>query len=337
MNSNTLSLKKMALALSAVALTGVMSLAQAASVEGLHLLDRIGEHKGELKTYFAARPTDAELSERSKLAFSLARVNGIAFQQDKPVRLGESRTALISSSDASASFEVDAVTGNFLFNGGMLKYRSDANTRDLPQESDAAALAHQLLGKYGLSVDDRQLKIAHIGGLNLAIADGSGKSEIFEKLKTVRFSRVLDGLAVEGDARIVMHLGESGALAGMVYQWPRLEKSMALSSAMLQKPDAVRSSALDEIKAMTAKSARAELTKASLVLYDDGRGVVEPAYHFEITRYFDDGNLEPVMIPYDFYVPAAIRPLAYYPHMEVAPRKPADGSDERPTDADRNQ
>jgi len=132
---------------------------------------------------------------------------------------------------------------------------------------------------------------------------------------------------VEGDARIVVQLGEKAELAAMVYQWPRLEKSVRLTSDMLQKPDAIRDSAKREIEAMAKKAMDAELTQAELVLYDDGRGVMEPAYHFVLERHFDDGELEPVMIPYDFYVPATVKPVALYPHMEVAPKAPVDGRD----------
>ena len=325
MQSNNFAFKKIVLAVSGIALAGMMSVSHAA-VEGLKLLDSIGTYKGELKTYYATKPTSAELTERNKLAVTLARASGISLQQDKPLRLNETRTAFNSAADPSASFEVDSVTGNFLFNGGLLKYRKEVSTPNLPQDIDSARLASELLRKYGLTVDATQMKIAHIGGLNMSIADGaSGKSEIFEKLKTVRFSRNIGGLPVEGDGRIVVHLGEAGALAGLVYQWPKLEKAVSLGSTALEKPATIRTRALREIEAKSGKALRAELTRADLVLYDDGKGVVEPAYHFVVKRYFDDGELEPVMIPYDFYVPATLKPQAFYPHMEVAAVAPKDG------------
>lgn len=328
MKLHNLSLKNITLMLSTLALASTATFSHAA-VEGLELLEKIGTEKMELKTYYATTPTATELGERNKLGSLMGRVNGVAFNQDKPLRLNETRTAFASDAEPSATFEVDSRTGNFLFNGGLLKYRKEISTPNLPQESDLPGIASKALAQFGLRVDPAQMEIAHIGGLNLAIADGSGKSEVFEKLKTIRLGRTLDGLRVEGDARIVMQLGEEGTLAGMVFQWPNIGKAVALGSEHLQKPDAIRESALREIKAMSRKALRAELTRADLVLYDDGQGVMEPAYHFVMERHFDDGELEPVMIPYDFYVPATVKPAAFYPHMEVAPTAPADGSDTR--------
>lgn len=319
-------MKKIALAASALVLGGITTFAHA-DIKGLELLDRIGREKVELKTYYAATPTATELSARTKIGSQMGRAAGVTFTLDKPLRLTEHRTALISDSEASATFEVDSRTGNFLFNGGLLKYRKDISTPNLPQDSDLPALASKTLERFNLKVDPAETFIAHIGGLNMAIADGSGKSEIFEKLKTIRLGRTLDGLKVEGDARIVVQLGEQAELASMVYQWPRLEKSVRLTNDMLQKPDVIRTSAKREIEAMAKKALSATLTRAELVLFDDGQGVVEPAYYFVLERQMDMGDVEPVMIPYDFYVPATLKPVALFPHMEVAPVKPADGRD----------
>lgn len=326
MKLHNITMKKIALAASAIVLGSVTTFVHA-DIKGLELLDRIGQEKVALKTYYAATPTAAELSARNKLGSVMGRASGVAFAQDKPLRLTEHRTALISDGEASATFEVDSRTGNFLFNGGLLKYRKDISTPNLPQDSDLPALAGRTLEQFGLKIDPAETFVAHIGGLNMSIADGSGKSETFEKLKTVRLGRTLDGLKVEGDARIVVQLGEQAELAAMVYQWPRLEKSVRLTSDMLQKPDTIRASAKREIEVMAKKALGAELTRAELVLYDDGQGVVEPAYYFVLERQMDLGDVEPVMIPYDFYVPATLKPAALFPHMEVAPVKPADGRD----------
>jgi hypothetical protein len=331
------SFKKVVLAASGLVLLSALAARPAASQEvgGLELLERIGSHTGELRTHFAAVPTAAELDARAKLGALLARGSGIQFE-GKPLPLGETRTALTSPLDPSASFEVDRVTGNFLFNGGLLKYRKDESTPNLPQDAELAKLAIAQLRRHGLAIDPAQMKIAHVGGLNMAATDGGEKSQIFQKLKTVRFGRTLDGLPVEGDGRIVMHLGEAGAVAGLVFQWPRLEKALVLGDDMLQKPELLRMRALDEIKSMAAKSQRARLTRAELVLYDDGRGVLEPAYHFILERYMDQGERELVMIPYDFYLPATTKPLAFYPHMEVAPIAPVDGTGEGDDQSDKN-
>ena len=86
MKFHNIALKKIALAASAVILGSAATLSHA-EIKGLELLDRIGEQKVELKTYYAATPTAAELSERNKLGSLMGRSSGVAFVQDKPLRL----------------------------------------------------------------------------------------------------------------------------------------------------------------------------------------------------------------------------------------------------------
>lgn len=316
--------RKMIFAVSGMTLASFVSFSHAA-VDGLELLDAVGEYKGELKVYFAARPTSEQLRHRAKLGDVMGELSGVKFSLDKPIRLGETRTAIKGMEDPSATYEVDQLTGNFLFNSGMQRYRLEGSTKDLPQSVDAVDLSGMLLEEYGLNVDPEQMELAHVGGLNMAISDGAGGSKIFEKLKTVRYSRVLDGLPVEGSARIVVHLGQGGDLAGMVYQWPKIAETTLIDSKQLREPEAIRGRALEQIKAVTQKVESARLTEAKLVLYDDGQGVVEPAYHFVVERNLDYGEREPVMIPYDFYVPVSKTPLARYPFMEEVDVKPDAG------------
>lgn len=299
----------------------------APTVTGLELLDGVGRYPANLKIYRAIKPSAADLAERLALGKNLGKAAGLDFDSATPLGLDKTRNALTSKIDPSASFEYDSGTGNFLFNAGMQSYRTDDSTKNLPQDSEVEALAGKWLNELGLRIDPRQLTLAHVGGLNMAAADGNGGSIIYEKLKTVRFSRVLDGLPVEGDGRLVVHLGESAALAGMVYQWPTVGKSSLLDRRQLQDPQTLRDSALKQIHSVTGKAASARLTQARLSLYDDGRGLIEPAYHFVIERYFDYGDREPVMIPYDFYIPVPRQPVALYPHMETALLQPASGSD----------
>jgi hypothetical protein len=84
--------------------------------------------------------------------------------------------------------------------------------------------------------------------------------------------------------------------------------------------------ALEEIKRVTEKAEKSTLTGAELVLYDDGRGMVEPAYHFTVNRLIDLGESDPAAIPYDFYVPIAKEPRAFYPYMDTALVQPDDNT-----------
>ena len=329
-------IKNSLLLFSAITLSTLTPL-KAAQPDGLELLKNIGSYQGELNTYFMEKPTSEELRNLLNLSGKISVESGVKLDYKEPVAVGNSRQQFQGVEDPSALFELDSDTGHFLFNSGMDRYRGEQSTKALPKDSVAVKYAYYMLRKFGLEVDPAQLRLAHVGGLNMAVPDGKGGSTIFEKLKTVRFNRTLDGLPVEGSARILVSLGERAALSGMVYQWPKIGKSVPMDASQVRKPDSIRFQALKTIEEMSKKARSARLTRASLVLYDDGRGVAEPAYHFIVERYLDLGDSKPVMIPYDFYVPLAENPQAFYPHNEVALVEPEPGVSIEATQYDKDE
>jgi hypothetical protein len=294
-------------------------------IEGVELLEKIGRFEQDLIVYRAAKPTSADIAARFDSAKLFAKDAGVRFGE-KLQKLGEQRIALVGADDASASFEVDQLTGNFLFESGLEKYGVEASTRDLPKNEALPELAIRTLKQYGLEVKPEELKVSHVGGLNMSVADGKNVPQIFEKLKTIRYSRVLDGLPVEGDSRIVAHFGEGAQLSGLVFQFPQIASARRLSPSLIQQPDALKKQALEEVTTRAKKALRAKLTKVDLVIYDDGRGVMEPAYHVVLERLLALGDKEPAMIPYDFYVPVSSKPAAFFPQHEVSLFLPEDGS-----------
>ena len=310
---------------SLITVAGISPL-KAAQPEGLELLKNVGSYQGEINTYFMQKPSPGEVKNVLAISTKMSAAAGIKMAYEKPGMISETRQQIKGLDDSSAVFEVDSLNGHFLFNSGMKKYRVEKSTNALPADKLTARYAYYMLQKFGLEVNPAELKLSHVGGLNMAIPDGKGGSNIFEKLKTVRFNRVLDGLPVQGSARILVSLGEHATLAGMIFQWPKVAKSLPMDASQLRKPESIRYQAQKEIEKMSKKARSARLSRASLVLYDDGRGITEPAYHFVVERYLDLGESKPVMIPYDFYIPAAENPQAFYPHNEVAQVNPDQGT-----------
>jgi hypothetical protein len=295
------------------------------SVGGLELLDTMGRYQQDLHILYAETPTDTKIKDILAMSEKLGQDAGVVFDIDT-LQAIEGRIGLGSSQDPSASFEVDRTTGGFLFNGGLGNYRNEAATPGLPAEKDAIYLAGKIVEGLGLSTDPGEMVLSHVGGWNMAVTDGKGDSTIFEKLKIVRYDRVLDGLPVEGDARITVQFGEDAKVAGLIYQWPTVAKQELIDASALQDPSDLRERALQQINSVVEAAINANLTNVELVLYDDGKGIMEPAYHLVVERYFDYGTREAVMIPYDFYVPTTVKPRAFYPYMDVADLMPEDGS-----------
>ena len=65
-----------------------------------------------------------------------------------------------------------------------------------------------------------EMVLEHVGGLDMGVHRTDGTTELFKKLVTVRFSRQLDGLPVEGPgSRIIVRMGSGGELAGLIRRW----------------------------------------------------------------------------------------------------------------------
>ena len=301
---------------------------QQADIENLGLLERIGAYDRPLYAYQAAPLSPEARRERMMLADRLGAPSGLSFRGAEQARIEESRVSMRHPEDPSAVFELDERTGNILFNAGLMNMRGENSTPDLPGENQMAELAMRHLQETGLPANPQGMQIAHMGGLNMAVPDGRGGSRIFEKLRTVRFDRVLDGLRVEGDSRMIMHLGQEGALAGLIYQWPDFRRAAALEGQMLADPGALRERAMGTLAAVSQGAERSRLAAVELVLYDDGRGRMEPAYHVVLERMIPVGETMS-MIPFDFYLPVSTRPQTLFPYMERAGQQPGDGRDER--------
>jgi hypothetical protein len=119
----------------------------------------------------------------------------------------------------------------------------------------------------------------------------------------------------------------------MVSQWPKVAESQALTVHDLVPADKLRETALSNINRILGKAQKSELTEAKLVLYDDGHGVVEPAYHFIVNRTFNLGEASreasASMIPYDFYLPVYNKSRAEFPDMQEVRVLPLDGRDDK--------
>jgi hypothetical protein len=297
-------------------------------IENLELLEQIGSYDRPLNVYRVSQQPRGLEGRMQELIGRLGRASDMSFDGQRAERVGESRMSMRHPEDPSAVFEYDRRTGNFLFNAGLMKLRDEATTPNLPNQGALPRLAARHLAEIGVEPAEAEMQVVHLGGLNMAIPNGSGGSTVFEKLKTVRFHRILDGLPVEGDTRLVMHLGEGGALSGLVYQWPDFGRGQPLSTSLMVDPQTLRQQAMQRMTPVIGGAQRSWLTNVELVLYDDGRGTMEPAYHVVLNRMMALGEGEPAMIPFDFYLPVSAQPRAVFPFMQQAERAPERGEDE---------
>ncbi|MDX2417755.1 MAG: hypothetical protein QNK19_09885 [Xanthomonadales bacterium] len=301
-----------------------------AELSGIELLSKMSLDQRSTKRFVLDFDCSCSTDDVKARAEQLAERVGWKIGDQHMTKLGDHRLGYRNEKDPSASFEMDTRSGSFLFNGGFARYREDEETPGLPEEGRILKIALESLDELGLLPDEAEFASIKEGGVSLGVLEKDGSTSIYRKLVTLRITRQIDGLRVMGDSRIVVHLGADSQLAGLVYQWPEIGEGKELAPSELRAIVDLQTAAESRLRAASLGADRVDITQVELVGYDDGRGIIEPAFHVEAQLYYTDrvgreGKEYAYDVPFDFYVPIAKTPLAYYPSMERAPIAPFDG------------
>lgn len=195
----------------------------------------------------------------------------------------------VSKDDPSAHFRIDKTTGDFSWSKGMKAYLNDGATAGLPGKDSAADVAKRHLTELGLMpADQKQLVVRNVGGVRQADLGADGKVVVeHDKLVTVHFGRVIDGIDVGGPgSKIVVDLGANGELVSVIRRWSEVAEE--------KKTDADVQNQADVTKNLKAKllrdGAHAKAIDSSgpdFGYFDDGKGNIEPAYFFTADLTYD--------------------------------------------------
>ena len=212
----------------------------------------------------------------------------------------------VSNGDPAAFVEINPITQTILLTKGVQNYQTADNTPDLPKGATATAFAEKHLKDMGLyPADPAQLVPLEQGGVMLGVYNKkTGQQADYQKTTTLRFTRVLDGLPVEGPgSRIVIDLGTAGSLEGLVWNWHEVTGETVAATVIRSQ-----SQLQAEIEKQLDKMDGLQSSTQKLVLYDDGAGNIEPVLHVTATLSVTD-NGQSVSSLADFYVPVLKTPL----------------------------
>ena len=227
--------------------------------------------------------------------------------------------------DSSTLLYVDTRSGSVAFSRGTKDISGTHDTPSLPTTEEAPAIATDLLKELQLApVDTTEVVVEHVGGLRMGVLNPDGSTDQFEKIRTVRLGRVLDGTKVKGPgSRIILQLGEQGELRGLVHRWRELTPTVVLPVEKFT-PRELRRMIDFRISQATAKATEVEFESAKLVHYDDGQGTIEPVIHVIVQQTIvsksrnEKGELEEHVFenPVDFYVPILRKSNACLPFVK---------------------
>jgi hypothetical protein len=206
----------------------------------------------------------------------------------------------VSNSDPATFVEINPTNQTILLSKGVQNYQTAGATPDLPKGAAATSFAEKYLKDMGLyPAEPAQLVQLEQGGVMLGVYNKkTGEQADYQKTTTLRFTRILDGLPVEGPgSRIVINLGAAGSLEGLVWNWHEVTGQTVAATEIRSQ-----SQLQALIKKQLDKMDGLQNSTQKLVLYDDGSGNIEPVLHVTATLAITD-NAQSVSTLADFYVP----------------------------------
>lgn len=268
-----------------------------------------------------SRITSADCEKMLKNLSEIAATDYIG--KKKETEKNENKIWYESPKDPSSIVHFNLTNGDFTFNTGMAKYAELKTTPDLVKSDKAVEIAQSYIKKLKIQINDEELTVAHIGGVNSG-SFANGKSDVYEKFTTVRFERKLDGIPVFGHSRIVIQMAEKGKLNSIISQWTPLNKTFVKTAELIKS---------EELKPLIEKSILAENTKAQkiyiesvkIVYYDKGSGIIEPAVLVQGRTFMREKSVDGKPItkeyPYDTVIPLLKSPKLKYPFNHKALEK----------------
>ena len=117
----------------------------------------------------------------------------------------------------------------------------------------------------------------------------------------------------------------------MTRSWAELEARKADQNG-IKSDDVILGEIRRRLFMMAGEAEVIVVEKADLVLFDDGRGVVEPAIYVVAAAQYEGPERAggSVRIPVDFYIPVLLESEGYYPfHQDVEARWPGSETKDR--------
>ncbi len=238
------------------------------------------------------------------------------FNLKEPVREG-GMLWYKSPADPSAILNINLNNGDIALSTGMRAYAGNESTKDLLKEDEAAKVALTHLQKLSLTGNtSNEYVLAHVGGLNVGVHENDGSTKVYEKFTTVRFDRKFGDIPVEGHSRIIIQMAEGGKLTGLTRHWASF-KGSRLEPAAIVPSDGLKQAFEKHILSENREATRIVVKKITLVYYDQGRGLIEPALRAECDTYYKTSKTDSTtqVFPYDIIEPILKEPRQTYSFM----------------------
>ncbi|HMW49160.1 MAG TPA: hypothetical protein PKC70_12745, partial [Cellvibrionaceae bacterium] len=188
----------------------------------------------------------------------------------------------VSDKDVNTTFEQNLATGDLRFQRNFSAYLGDFKPT-LPTSDEAIKIAQTFLAANGLqAANERELTVAHVGGLRASSMIGDKPGPVIDKLVTVNFARQVNDLPVIGPgSKMVVNIGNKGEIIGVIRHWRELAGSKKVSGADTYSIDEAKRIALAQMSKEFGSTSDFEILQSKIAYYDNNGVYLQPVYAFE--------------------------------------------------------
>jgi len=206
-------------------------------------------------------------------------------------------TLYLASKDDSVRLEHNLATGDFRFERSLSRYLGDFAPK-LPSPEEAVRFTYDFLKANGiLPRNTEELKLAHVGGLRAqGTIDGKSAGPVIDKLITLSYSRLIDGLPVVGPgSKLVVNIGEGGEVVTLARHWREvnLDGRKEVSPTETFTDDEVYALAKRQILSQFGPAALFEVRGKGVAYYDNNGSILQPVAVFETQVITQDDGVVP--------------------------------------------
>ncbi|HEY6530296.1 MAG TPA: hypothetical protein VIZ65_16535 [Cellvibrionaceae bacterium] len=188
----------------------------------------------------------------------------------------------VSTRDVNTTFEQNLATGDLRFQRNFSAYLGDF-APSLPSSDEAVKLAQTFLAANALQPgNERELTVAHIGGLRASSMIGDKPGPVIDKLVTVNFARKINEVPVIGPgSKMVVNIGNKGEVVGVVRHWRELAGSKRIAATETYSIDEAKRLALAQMSKEFGSTSDLEILQTKIAYYDNNGTYLQPVYAFE--------------------------------------------------------
>jgi hypothetical protein len=188
----------------------------------------------------------------------------------------------VSARDVNTTFEQNLATGDLRFQRNFSAYLGDF-VPSLPSSDEAVKLAQTYLAANALQPgNERELTVAHVGGLRASSMIGDKPGPVIDKLVTVNFARKINEVPVIGPgSKVVVNIGNKGEVIGVIRHWRELAGSKRIAATETYSADEAKRLALAQMSKEFGSTSEFEILQTKIAYYDNNGTYLQPVYAFE--------------------------------------------------------